>query len=526
MEKNLKQLKSLNGPNLNTYLVYLLPCLILIAGALLHYWRGYYGSGFFPTHIHADGVDDAYITYRYGWNVVHYDNLSWNESGYRRTEGFTNPLWVLASVLWSLPGSKELLYPLSVLTTVVLSIALFLLLIHVLYTRFDQSAASTMGLILVTAMPAIWLHITSGLESVVFGLGIALLAYLVIFEENRYSNILIITFLSIVVGLLRSDGFIYLIIILVAALIARSKSWKPVVVGLVVSSAMVLVWRYFTFNALLPNTAIAKLNFSLFERIPVSFKYLQFTLFNSGLAIFLILGLAGLRYERRNAVLACLLIIIGWIAYYIYMGGDWQFERHLVGMYFFTAALSAPLWREARRSSRGLLVLVLLAAGVISVFRYGERFNYLSPKYNDPWAMLGQAVEADRDRYGVLITHAAGKIPFYAGGDVIDNLGLNDPYLATFKRDPFVPGHSAGNDQAAIELAQSHPSEIYSRFSYISPNFIKGPDDISLWIDNRVPQQSVQHEVTDAQWRSVIEDGEFYFWSVITEPIRVSNPDS
>jgi hypothetical protein len=257
----------------------------------------------------------------------------------------------------------------------------------------------------------------------------------------------------------------------------------------------------------------------------MSFNYLQFTLFNSGLAIFLLLGLAGLKFERKKAAIACLLIIIGWLAYYVYMGGDWVFERHLIGLYFFAAALSAPLWQAARRSTRILFVLILLAAGVISIFRYGERFNYFSTKYNDPWVMLGQAVSDDRSKYGVLVTTAAGKISFYAGGDCIDNLGLNDPYLATLKRDQFVPGHSAGNDQAAIELAQSHPSGIYSRFSYIDPKYIHGPEDISLWVDNYTPQDSVQHGVSPEEWEAVMENGDLFIWSVITEPKQLSNPD-
>jgi hypothetical protein len=45
--------------------------------------------------------------------------------------------------------------------------------------------------------------------------------------------------------------------------------------------------------------------------------------------------------------------------------------------------------------------------------------------------MLGQALEVERSRYGVLISAAAGKIPYYAGGECIDPFGLNDPYLAT-----------------------------------------------------------------------------------------------
>ena len=78
--------------------------------------------------MHAQGADDAYISYRYDWNLANYNILSWNESGYRMTEGFTNPLWVYLSAGWSLLGNKALVYPLMALTSVLIS-SLFLLLL-------------------------------------------------------------------------------------------------------------------------------------------------------------------------------------------------------------------------------------------------------------------------------------------------------------------------------------------------------------------------------------------------------------
>jgi hypothetical protein len=506
-----------NEESIKKYWVYILPCLILIGGGLLHMWRGYYGSGLYP--IHADGVDDAYITYRYGWNLANHGTLSWNESGYRRTEGFTNPLWLLFSFGWSLPGVKEWVYPLSVISSLILSCGLLILLINSVYQKHGQSGAAVMGLVLLTVIPAIWLHVTSGLESVVFGIGLALLAYLVIFNDSRKFHPIVIVLLTIFIGLLRSDGFVYLTMIMIAGLIVKSDSWKYLAIGIFISTFALFAWRYTEFNSLFPNTATAKLNFSVLERIPVSLKYLGFTLFNSGLIIFLILGIAGLKLEQHFVRYASLFVIFIWIGYYMYMGGDWVFERHLIGLYFFAAALSAPLWVVASRVAKGLFIVLILTVVVISIARYGDRFDYLSPKHNDPWVMLGQAAGIDRSKYGVLITTAAGKIPFYAGGDCIDNLGLNDPYLATIKRDLFVPGHSAGDDFAAIELAKSHPAGIYSRFSYIDPNFINGPEDISLWVNNLSPQDSVQIGVTQDQWESVNEIGDPFIWSLISEPV-------
>ena len=82
---------------------------VLVVGCGVQYIFGLAGDSPF----HAKGLDDAYISYRYAWNVIHHGTLSWNESGFRQVEGFTNPLWVLLSMLPAVLGSKALLFPCS-----------------------------------------------------------------------------------------------------------------------------------------------------------------------------------------------------------------------------------------------------------------------------------------------------------------------------------------------------------------------------------------------------------------------------
>lgn len=517
-------MKELINKNIYKSWIYILPLVILALGSYLHYMRGSYSFSL-SSGMRTWGADDAFITFRYGWNLAQFNTLSWNESGYRLTEGFTNPLWVLVSAVWSLTGIKDLVYPLSVVTSVIISSIFLLILIQSVYRKNDESLASILGLVMVVAVPAIWLHMTSGLESGVFGAGLATLAYLVIFYDTRQPKSYLIFFLAVFLGLLRSDGFIYLIMILLAGLIAGSQTWKSLLFGIVFSFLILFIWRFLSFGTFLPNTAIAKINFGLQERIPIAILFLKATLINSGLVIFLLFGVAGLWLETRKAGLAGLFIILGWLSYYIYIGGDGYFERHLIGLYFLLAAYSAPLWKVAKSFTRIIFIVVILLAGFVSINSYANRFSYLASKPNDPWIMLGKALESDRDHFGVLITFAAGKIPFYAGGDNIDLLGLNDAYLATLKQDQFSPGHSSGNIHAAIELANSHPSGISSTFSYLDPQFINSPDDISLWVNNNPPQDTVQTNVTKDQWNAAKASGNELIWSIISNPIlsEVSN---
>ena len=140
---------------------------------------------------------------------------------------------------------------------------------------------------------------------------------------------------------------------------------------------------------------------------------------------------------------------------------------------------------------------------------------------NDPLVMLGKAIEKDRQRYGVIISPAAGKIPFYAGGDCIDPYGLNDPYLASVERSKFTPGHSAGSEREAIIIAQEHPLGVYTTYSFFDPSILSGPQDISLWMNNRNPQDSVQYGATEAQWEVFSSIDDPYMWSIISEPVHV-----
>lgn len=501
--------------------VYLIPITILVLGSLLHYIRGAYG--FFPieSSLQSVGADDAFISYRYGWNLAQHGILSWNESGFRRTEGFTNPLWVLVSAFWSLIGNKDLIYPMMVITSLVLSIFLLAILIRYVFLKNDRSTQSIFGIVLAVAIPAMWLHTTSGLESAVFGIGLALLAYLVIyFDPDKPQKILIVS-LAILQGLLRSDGFVYLLIILFAGLFTGKKSWKPLLLGLFIGIVVLLSWRYISFGTFLPNTAVAKLNFGLLDRIPTGFTFLRITLLNSGLIIFLLIGMAGLWLESRRIGLAGLFITIAWIGYYLYFGGDGYFERHLIGLYLLLGAFSGPLWLTARLVTRAIFIIVILLIGFVSIRSFGNRFDYFSDKPDDPWISLGKALELDREKYGVVVIHAAGKLPFFGGGDMVDVLGINDSYLATFSQEKFFPGHSAGDVDAALVVAKNHPIGIYSRFSYLDPEVIFDAQQVALWVDNNLNHGKVMGIPTEEQWGQALQSGSIKIWSIITKPTIV-----
>ena len=495
--------------NSNSTSRYLLPAfcgLIFILGCLLHYQRGYFSNA--QYYLHNAGADDAYISYRYGWNLARSGILAWNESGFRRTEGFTNPLWVFLSAAWSLIGNKDLVYPAMTITSVILTAAILIFLAFRIQAN-NSTNTSLIGIFLLSANPILWSHTTSGLESGIFGALIGLAAYISIFDNVKSARYL--AGLIIITTFLRSDGFIYILILLIALLAAKIKSWKQVSLGLISGTILLFGWRILTFGKFLPNTAVAKLNFPVYERILPGIQYFLASL--PAIIPLIVIGLLALRYAPREQQIAAGLVLSGWSAYYIYIGGDTYLERHIIGFMFLlagTASLQSN--RTDTDKKQGFIRIGLyLALMYVPLVMIGDaRFDYLKVKPPDPWILLGKEIEKDRDRYGVIVIGPAGKIPFFAGGDFVDELGLNDPYLSTLKRDQFIPGHGAGSRKSAVEIANAK-NHNFSFFAFGNELDLNNVNQVWLWIDDVTSTGGVHHSLTNTDAPKIIASNPNYY---------------
>lgn len=504
--------------NRRTTLTIFLIVLIFILGSLLHFFRGYFWSeNIYP---HMWGVDDAYISYRYGWNLVHFDQLAWNESGFRKTEGFTNPLWVVVSALWSLFDNKDWVYPGVVATSVSLS-ALLLYITQKLILQKYETTKALAGIFLVAITPFVWADATSGLESVVFGFCLALLAYLSINSDLLdKKQLYMIIVLSFIACLVRSDGAIYVGIIFVCSIISKSQSTKWVLLGALAGYSILSLFRFFYFGTFLPTTALAKLNFGVLERFPIGLEILFIILVNGGCA-FLFAGIVGLRNaEKLNIRVASACILLGWYVYYIYIGGDIYRERHLIGVFAYGGIISASYWHKKKLIDIVKVSGVLLVLIFLPLFFFEHRFSYWLSKPDDPMISMGKTMAMDRQRYGTVAIGAAGKTPFFAGGDFVDTLGLNDPYLATVKRPKFIPGHSAGSDEEAIEIARQHSPDNYSFLTFSPSPFLKSPADVLLWTYGNRPQDAGVHDgFTSEEWNNaIVSSSPMYLCVLIDKP--------
>jgi hypothetical protein len=487
----------------NSLLSWLIPVaifVIFIGGCILHYERGtYYYSRDFQ---HVTGTDDAFISYRYGWNLANYHVLSWNESGFRRTEGFTNPLWVLLSAAWAVSGDKDLIYPAMVVTSILITIGLLYFEGRQVMKKTD-SVFGLFGIFLLCVSPVFWLHTTSGLESAVFGVGTGLLAYTTITEQGPGRiRFWLTNSLAFVLIILRSDGFVYLLILLIGLVLNNNRNWKMLIYGGMLGLLGLLIWRWVNFGQLIPNTAIAKMNFGALSRLPTGLVLLIQSLLGGGLVL-LLAGIFGLMAEPKSIRISALITITGWMAYYVYIGGDLFLERHLIGVMVLSAGFSQSFFVRILQAKRGWLLALALLIGMLAPLYTGDpRFTYLEGKPQDPWILMGKEIAWHRAQYGTIVTFPAGKIPFYAGGDFIDELGLNDPDLSKVKQPKFIPGHSAGSHELAIDLAR-RSSQTYSYFAFGFDLAAENMQDVLLWVNNYHPEDGV-HKGLDVTQRDKI----------------------
>jgi hypothetical protein len=210
----------------------------------------------------------------------------------------------------------------------------------------------------------------------------------------------------------------------------------------------------------------------------------------------------------------------------------------------FASMLGAPFWRRAfdAAARRGgpagpavpsrsagpvrLAALVLLAVLIpVAVFQpllmRDVRFAYHHAKNADPWIALGRAMHADRARFGTVVCAAAGKIPFFAEGDFVDPIGLNDAELARLPLRKFQPGHSSGSVAAAQAMLRRE-GRAFTVFTFLP--YPDGGENTSLRnVDRRsvllcvsVEQPDSVHTVmTDAFWRRVERGGA---WCAVVLP--------
>jgi len=449
----------------------------LILILILILYLGYAGFYIYRTSFVVDHqryfvlFDDAMISMRYARNLARGYGAVWNP-GETPVEGFTNPLWVGFMALFHLfpiPASKISL-------AIQISGAIFL----TINLYFVKKVVETFTLkpivsYLAVGLTAFYMPLNNwGLQGMEVSLLVMLLTATTWLVLRRGSEAQFSPWPYLLLGfgtLVRIDMAVPYLATLGFLILFDSRNRKSHLiwgVGLLVAflgSQSLLRYRYY--GEWLPNTYYLKMvGFPLLTRINRG-RYVLFELVGQMNWVLVLVPFTIWVFRRDRKLALMFLVLLGQVAYSVYVGGDaWEHKggsnRYIslaMPLFFclFTLALEqlvgkiAPLQGKSGNRLRSLAVNLGLVA---FVFASLLNFNYLismrsirqmfltrQPEFieaNKEYVEIALAINAFTTPEARIAVVTAGSIPYFTDLPAIDLLGKNDPVIA--HQENHIPG--------------------------------------------------------------------------------------
>jgi hypothetical protein len=433
------------------------------------------GEGWIP--------DDAFITYRYAENLSAGFPFKYNRTDADATQGFSSfthmlLLSTLSKAGFDLKVASRLV---SILALTLIPIVMGVLLSRVagISAPFSVMVSTTVQVALFHVYPtlasATSRHLISGMETLFYMLSVAFAYAACCYEamegqkkrECKVVRIVVLVSSLVFLFLTRPEGILLAIAMLVCITLVRrvillDKNtlkdpvliWGSITFGLIV--ALYMLFKLLTFGYLLPNPYYVKSGHSLMVSEIGHFPGLKFTLsffkvivVPAGLSILLILVSPG-KWRNKIAVLALCSPGFGLVASYAGAIHEVAFAYRYEFPYIILVQLLATLGFLKLLGSlprfQGVKTGGVCVACFFSLFIAWSPKSVLSPSayeflYDTTVSTEGLFVDIGKDLFqtglgedGVLVTGAAGIMPYFSKFKTIDLWGLNTNELSG--RDP------------------------------------------------------------------------------------------
>ncbi|MDQ7783122.1 MAG: hypothetical protein RDU20_09595 [Desulfomonilaceae bacterium] len=486
-------------------------CVLPVAGILIY----------IASVLAADGftIDDAYISARYAKNLAFSGQLTWNVGEVPRTEGYTSPLWVVASSLLFFVTDSSAFRPIQLMSAVFGALTLLMPCALARRLGLSRNAVAFPLLFLSLTLPfVVWS--ASGMENALYTFLVLLALYLVINEEDnglRYDTPLVL----FLVFLTRTEGLVFYgatvavrcVKLILAPDAGRDQRKRFLVWNAIFLSCLFayLVWKIYYYEALLPLPVHVKK--------PAGYAGLAYV--GSWLlyvAPFLLLALLGLRIgwnvkkAHMWAALGAYLMAIS-ISNPM-MGHDYRLLVTAFPLIYVLAAWELDrLFRNghAKRAQGMLLVgIVVFLCGTL-IKHPGDYVDSLRRRAAASAQVLGQVhiplgkwLDARREQAGIkrVALADAGAIAFHFEGEIIDLYGLNDREIAhkgfsaqrVLERSPdYIVLNSKsdtrfeGNDTACGKMSEEiFASDSFKKHYSFVKQFVSHEPFYSLWVYQRL----------------------------------------
>lgn len=426
--------------------------------------------------------DDAMISMRYARNLAHGYGLVWNPGG-ERVEGYTNPLWVLFMACFHLlpiAASKMSLL-------VQMSGGMFLLA-NLFFVKKMSELLSSRALLTILAvlMTAFYTPLNNwglqGMEVSVLTLILSAAAWLSLqhLRQRSFSPWIYVWLgMATWVRMDMTVPYLLLMLLLTIALPEHRRSnllWGGGLLLLFLGSQT--LFRLFYYGEWLPNTYYLKMSgYPLILRLKRGGYALLLFILNANWFLFL-LPFVVLLFKRDRSGWLLALLVLGQLAYSVYVGGDaWEHKgganRYIAtAMPLFFILFIHALWsslealttffiKEPRRwQSFTQLILLLLTLASMANFNFFKNVKSL-----ERWMLMHQPLFIEGNKENVqtalalkritlprakIAVVSAGAIPYFSDRIAIDLLGKNDKVVARqpahvtsgpFNLEALRPGH-------------------------------------------------------------------------------------
>lgn len=429
-------------------------CAIALAFQIHHFWFSM--------------TDDAFISLRYSQRLLEGHGLTWNDM-HPAVEGYSNLLWVLicaglGALGMNLETAARLLGIVSTAAGIV-AVASQVYRDYPAKIRFLSALIACLALSL-SAPVAVWS--VGGLEQPLLSAFLAWAAYFGIrwtsTQKGKGRDADAMGTLLGLALLTRADAALFTALFYAGAVLADGMRTRSLIARARVLPIPILFFagqecfRHAYYGAWVPNTAYVKVAFTL-HRLYTGFRYVVYG--TGAELVFFVLTLIGCLAlwigNKKRQVIFLATVSVGWLLYILVIGGDiFSSYRHFIPamalMGFLVAGCGLFALRAPFRFSMGRLTIFLVLTLLVLTSDLAA-----SP---DEKVQQGKSVglflnEAFGTRHAVFASDAAGVMPFFAGMEPIDPLGLNDYHIArhpTADRGHGWVGHELGDGRYVLDL--------------------------------------------------------------------------
>ncbi|MBI2620588.1 MAG: hypothetical protein HYW57_10970 [Ignavibacteriales bacterium] len=481
--------------------------------------------------------DDSFISFHYARNLSEGNGLVFTGAG--RVEGFSSILWVLL-----LAAASSLGIPPETASKVFGATAgLGCLLVTFLLSQkiIKNRVISFLPIVLLSASGVFTVWIFSGMESCLAILLLISIPFLIMDDLNPITP----SFLLSLLILVRPEGFIYLVPVLLIGLNRRKRGqWYLRMFLLpVLTFGVLTLFRMSYFGDILPNTYYVKSQTPSFEDFVAGLEYL--VRFGWTLAgPFALLWVPGMiSWYKADKYFAFFAILWGGttVLFVFLSGGDFfpyfRFAAFQLptAVIILTAGLDAVYERmkQQRFGTKPMpasLIALAVGAGLLAFAVRGSvrgkehRVFHEWEKAEVFRTEVGRWLGATADKQWMMAINPSGIIPYYSGLKTIDMLGLNNRHIArkgSLNRQLQV-GHRKGDGRYVLE---SQPNLLILGSVTPTDHFQTGViDSSSMLVSDR---QIVSSEEFKEQYRDTVvqlpSSGELFRFFIRNENQKVSS---